>query len=229
LSYSNSREQRLGQPARASQTVGRPTFEGAVDGNKLTATTRLGFSQSKEHRMKSLLALLILAAPLTAGAVILTAPLRAGAADSSPDGSFYRHAAEGGISEVEAGNLAQEKGNSQAVKDFGAMMVKDHSAANDELKALAASKSISLPTSASVGQMASKAKLDVLSGDTFDKSYIKGQIKAHQDTIVLFKKEIASGQDPDAKAFATATLPTIQGHLKKIKMIAADAGITKQS
>jgi putative membrane protein len=112
------------------------------------------------------------------------------------------------------------------VKDFGAMMVTDHGAANDKLKALAASKSISLPTSTSVGQMATKAKLDVLSGETFDKSYIKSQVKAHRDTIILFKKEIAGGQDPDAKAFATATLPTLQAHLKKIKGIAADQGVT---
>ncbi len=54
------------------------------------------------------------------------------------------------------------------MKDFGAMMVKDHSAANDKLKTLASSKNITLPTSASIGQMATKAKLEVLSGDTFD-------------------------------------------------------------
>jgi putative membrane protein len=166
--------------------------------------------------MKSILALLILIAPLVAFGV-----------DSNPDATFYKKAAEGGIAEVDAGNLAQQKANSQAVKDFGAMMVKDHSAANDKLQALAASKNISLPTSASIGEMANKAKLDVLSGDTFDKSYIKSQIKDHYGAIALFKKEIASGQDPDAKAFASATLPTLRTHLKKIKAIAADAGITK--
>ena len=165
----------------------------------------------------SLLAVLILAAPLTA------------IADSNPDSSFYKNAAEAGISEVDAGNLAQEKGNSQAVKDFGAMMVKDHSAANDKLKGIAATKNISLPTSASIGQMATKTKLEILSGDTFDKSYIKSQIKAHHDTIVLLKKEIASGQDADAKAFATTTLPVVQAHMKKIKSIAADAGIPAKS
>jgi putative membrane protein len=159
--------------------------------------------------------------------LILSSPLAAVAADATPDSSFYKHAAEAGISEVDAGTLAQDKGSSQAVKDFGAMMVKDHTAANDKLKSIAASKSVSLPTSASVGQMATKAKLEVLSGETFDKSYIKGQIKAHQDTIVLLKKEIASGQDADAKSFATATLPTVQAHLKKIKSIAMDAGIKK--
>jgi putative membrane protein len=167
----------------------------------------------KENRMKRLLALLVLAAPLIAMA-------------DSPDATFYKKAAEGGISEVEAGNLAQSKGDSQKVKDFGARMVKDHTAANDKLKALASSKNIDLPTSSSVGQMATKAKLEVLSGDTFDKSYIKDQVKAHQQTIALFRKEIASGQDPDAKAFAKATLPTLRSHLKAIDSIAADAGVT---
>jgi putative membrane protein len=162
--------------------------------------------------MKRILALLVLAAPLIAMA-------------DSPDASFYKKAAEGGIAEVEAGNLAQTKANSQQVKDFGAMMVKDHTAANDKLKALAATKDVTLPSSSSVGQMATKAKLEVLTGDTFDKSYIKGQIEAHRSTAALFRKEIATGQDPDAKAIATATLPTVRSHLKAINAIAADAGI----
>ena len=105
------------------------------------------------------------------------------------------------------------------------MMVKDHTAANEKLQALAASKNITLPTSASVGQMATKAKLDVLSGDTFDKSYVKGQISAHRQTVALFRKEISSGQDDDAKAFATATLPTVRAHLRAINAIAAGMGI----
>ncbi len=163
--------------------------------------------------MKNMIALLMLAAPLSVFAA------------SNPDASFFKHAAEGGIFEVEAGKLAQDKGNSQKVKDFGAMMVTDHSAANDKLKSLAASKDVSLPSSSSVGQMATKGKLEVLSGDTFDKSYIKSQVKAHQQTIALFKKESATGQDPEAKAFAKATLPTLRSHLKAINAIAADAGV----
>jgi putative membrane protein len=164
--------------------------------------------------MKRVLALLLLSAPLAAFAA------------SDPDASFYKNAAEGGIAEVDAGNLAQQKGNSQKVKDFGAMMVKDHTAANEKLQGIATSKGVTLPTSASIGQMASKAKLEVLSGDTFDKSYIKNQIKAHRDTIELFNKEVATGQDADAKAFAKATLPTVKAHLKAINAIAADAGVT---
>jgi putative membrane protein len=106
------------------------------------------------------------------------------------------------------------------------MMVKDHSAANDKLKSVAASKNVTLPTSPSVGEMATKTKLEVLSGDTFDMSYIKGMIKDHEEDIAEFNKEATSGLDPDAKAYARATLPTLQAHLKKIQSIAAHAGVS---
>jgi putative membrane protein len=125
---------------------------------------------------------------------VLALPLVALGADSSADATFYKHASEGGMAEVELGNLAQQKSSSQSVKDFGAMMVADHTAANDKLKAIAASKNIKLPTSPSVGQE--------------------------------FKKESVSGEDADAKAYATATLPTLQAHLKKIRAIAAAAGVS---
>jgi len=159
--------------------------------------------------------------------IALTAlvPVAVFGAASNPDASFFKKAAEGGLAEVELGNLAQKKSENQSVKDFGAMMVTDHSAANDKLKALAASKNITLPSSPSVGQMATKTKLEVESGKTFDKAYIKGMIDDHVKDIREFKKEAASGQDPEAKAFAAATLPTLEGHLTKIEAIAKDAGV----
>jgi len=143
---------------------------------------------------------------------------------AAPDASFYKTLAQGGIAEVEAGTLAQQKGADPKVKDFGAMMVKDHSAANEQLKALAAGKGIDLPGSSSTSQMAAKAKLEVLSGGTFDKSYVEDQVKAHRETVELLKKEIATGQDPDAKAFAQKVLPTVESHLRAINQIAAAGG-----
>jgi putative membrane protein len=143
----------------------------------------------------------------------------------SPDSGFLKNAAEGGISEVELGQLAQQKATNSAVKDFGAMMVKDHTAANEKLKALAASKQVSLPDSSSVMQKATRTKLNMLSGDTFDKSYIKGMIEDHKTDIKEFQKEASQGKDPEARAFAAATLPTLQGHLTSIQSIATAAGI----
>ena len=155
-------------------------------------------------------------------AMILAGPIWA---DDNPDAAFYKSAAEGGMAEVELGKLAQQKASLQSVKDFGAMMVSDHSAANDKLKEIASAKYIQLPSSPSMEQMATKAKLEVLSGSAFDKSYIKGMVEDHEEDIKEFQKEAAGGRDPNAKAFAKATLPTLQAHLKKIRAIAANEGV----
>jgi putative membrane protein len=147
------------------------------------------------------------------------------ASADSPDSSFLKSAAQGGMSEVELGQLAQQKASNPAVKEFGAMMIKDHSAANEKLKALAAAEQVSLPDSPSLMQKASKAKLSMLSGDSFDNAYVKSMIDDHKDDIKEFQKEISEGTDPQAKAFASATLPTLQKHLQKIESIAASSGI----
>jgi len=74
--------------------------------------------------------------------------------------------------------------------------------------------------------MDAKSKLEALCGQSFDKSYIKGMIQDHEQDIAEFKKEAASGQDPDVRAFASAILPTLEAHLKKIQAIAASAGVS---
>jgi putative membrane protein len=167
-----------------------------------------------EFAMKTALSLLLLGLPLVAFG------------SDNPDASFFKDAAEAGMAEVDAGHIAQSKGTNPAVKEFGAMMVKDHTAANAKLKTLAQAKGVELPDSASFMQKAMNKKTDMKSGDSFDKDYIQGQIKAHQDTIDLLQKEIDSGQDTDAKAFAKATLPKVKSHLDKINKIATDAGVS---
>ena len=157
--------------------------------------------------------------------LLLLVPFAAFSAEI-PDAKFYRDAAEGGLAEVAMGNLAQQRAQSPSVKEFGAQMVKDHSAANEKLQALAQSKNITLPATPSVAEIETKSKLQVLSGQSFDKSYIKGMIKDHQEDIAEFKKEAGSGRDPDARAFAAATLPTLEMHLEKIQAIAANAGLS---
>ncbi|HTC51002.1 MAG TPA: DUF4142 domain-containing protein [Steroidobacteraceae bacterium] len=152
-------------------------------------------------------------------------PLVAYAADN-PDSSFYKNIAEAGLAEVSDATLATQSATDPKLKDFAAMMIKDHSAANDKLSALAGTKGISLPTSASVTEMATHAKLKLESGDTFDKAYIKDQVSAHRAALRLLRKEIATGQDSDAKDFAKSVLPTVQGHLKAINTIAAAEGVT---
>jgi putative membrane protein len=156
----------------------------------------------------------------------LSALPMAALAASSPDMSFYKSLAEGGIAEVRDGKLAQQKSADPKIKDFAAMMVKDHTAANQELMALAQSKGIKLPGGPGIGADTKKAELDVLTGETFDKSYVKSQVKGHRATVELLQKEISSGQDAQAKAFAQKVLPTVQSHLQAIEGIATSMGIS---
>ena len=101
------------------------------------------------------------------------------------------------------------------------MMVKDHSAANEELKPLAASKNVKLPSGPDTMHEAKKLELKALSSESFDKSYVSNQVKGHKATVDLLNKEIESCQDADAKAFAQKVLPTVQAHLSAIEKIAA--------
>src|SRR5689334_9097423 len=151
-------------------------------------------------------------------------PLAAWAADN-PDESFYKKAAQAGMAEVQEGQMAQEKATSPAVKDFAAMMVKDHTEANNKLKKIAVSKNIDLPKGAGAMNTAKEKKADMKSGASFDKDYIQQQVKAHEDTVALLQKEIDSGKDPEAQAFAKEVLPKVKAHLAKINQIAASAGV----
>lgn len=159
-------------------------------------------------------------------AALAALPMAAFAAAATPDLSFYKSLAEGGIAEVRDGKLAQQKSADPKIKEFAVMMVKDHSAANQELKALAQSKGIKLPEGPGIGADTTKMKLDALSGEAFDKSYVKGQVQGHRDTVELLQKEIATGQDAQAKAFAQKVLPTVQSHLQAIEGIATSMGIS---
>jgi putative membrane protein len=155
---------------------------------------------------------------------LLCLPLAALAADNADD-SFYKKAAEAGMAEVQAGQMAQEKATNPAVKEFAAMMVKDHTEANNKLKKIAMAKNVELPKGPGMMNTAKENKSDMKSGDSFDKEYIQQQIKAHEDTVELMQKEIDSGKDPEAQAFARETLPKVKAHLAKINQIAASAGV----
>ena len=125
----------------------------------------------------------------------------------------------GGMAEVELGQLASDKAASEKVKTFGRMMVADHGKANDELKNVATSKNIELPTMLDAKHKAMKDRLSKLEGDAFDKAYITEMLTGHQATIALFRREASSGKDAEIKAFASKTLPALDQHLKAVQEV----------
>lgn len=132
---------------------------------------------------------------------------------SSADQHFMMKAAQGGMAEVQLGQLAQSKASSQAVKDFGQRMVDDHSKANDELKSLASQKGVTLPSDLDAKDKQMQNRLSSMSGAGFDKAYMRDMVNDHKKDVAEFQKEANSAQDPDVKAWAAKTLPTLQQHL----------------
>ena len=138
--------------------------------------------------------------------------------DSPED--FLHEAAQGGMAEVDMGRLAQQKAQSPEVKKFGQMMVTDHSKANEELKGLATKKNIPLP--ADLGNHKSSIdKLNGLSGAEFDKAYVQMMVDDHEKDVEEFQKQADSSKDPEVKAFASKTVPTLKKHLDAINAIHA--------
>lgn len=139
---------------------------------------------------------------------------------TTDDGAeFLTEAASGGMMEVELGKLAQEKSQNARVKDFGAMMVKDHSAAGDELKQLAMSKNVSLPEAPLPKHQDKINELKEKSGADFDKAYVDMMVSEHKEDVDEFQDATDNDKDADVKAFASKTLPVLQGHLQSIQQI----------
>ena len=144
---------------------------------------------------------------------------------ANPDSTkFSSAAAQGGLTEVELGRLAVQRGSNPAVKSFGQRMIEDHSRANDELKSIASKKSITLPTDMNSDQKATMDKLSKLSGAEFDKEYMSEMVKDHEADAKEFQTQANEGNDPDIKAFAANTLVVIQEHLQMARDIAKKVG-----
>jgi putative membrane protein len=136
-------------------------------------------------------------------------------AQSQPaDRQFAAAAASGGQEEVKLGQLAQENGQSQTVKDFGERMVRDHSKADQDLNNAAQKDDIRLPQKLTPNEQANYDRLAKLRGAQFDKAYARLMVQDHKQDIADFEKEASQGQSNSVKGFAQQTLPTLKAHLR---------------
>jgi putative membrane protein len=132
---------------------------------------------------------------------------------------FLVTAAEGGMAEVDAGKMAVKKAAAADVKRFANMMVKDHTAANEKVKALATANNLTLPTAPPAHHQQMAAGMNAKSGKDFDKAYMDMMVNDHNSTISLFEKALAGNSDANVKQFIEATLPTLRMHLDSAKAI----------
>lgn len=133
------------------------------------------------------------------------------------DSEFMAKAAQGGMAEVSLGQMASSKATDPGVKAFGDRMVTDHSKLGDELKQLATTKGVTLPTDLDDESKKTSDKLSKLTGKAFDKAYIDDMVTDHEKDVKEFEKQSKGAKDADLKTWVTNSLPTLQDHLKMAK------------
>jgi putative membrane protein len=163
----------------------------------------------------------------TAIVVALSAFGAAYAAVPTDDQKFMEDAARAGLAEVDAAKLAKEKGESQAVKDFARHMEEDHTKANDELKKLAGSKGVALPTDVDAKHKRMATELKKHTSAQFDREYMGQQVSDHKSVVHEFERESKNGRDADVKKWAADKLPTLHQHLEMAQ--STEQGIRKEN
>lgn len=133
----------------------------------------------------------------------------------NPDPDFVFKAIESGLAEIALGKLGQDRGQSAAVKNYGKMMVEDHSKANAELKQLADKHNFETPTQLPQSVQKNSDALKKLSGVEFDKAFMEQMIKDHKKAIFLFEEEAEKGKNDAIRLWAQKTLPALKQHLEE--------------
>ena len=170
----------------------------------------------------------------------------AGDAISAGDRDFVEDMTIGGMAEVELGRMAMERGASPEVKQFGDMMVKDHSKAGDELKQVAMQHSIPMPAGLDQKHQDLKTTLSNLRGAEFDREYMKAMVDGHEDVVDRLQTRASEDRFGDDKGevkpersdnpveaalnqWAAKALPTVRHHLDEAKRINDGLGRTLTS
>lgn len=135
------------------------------------------------------------------------------------DAEFAVEAADAGMLEVQLGTLALTKGSSPEVKKFAQMMVDDHTKANNELKALAQQKNITLPTTLGNQHQRKLDNFNDKTGADFDKEYMDLMVKDHKEVIDAFEDEAEEGNDAELKSWASSKLSALRHHHQEAERI----------
>lgn len=133
---------------------------------------------------------------------------------SRQDRKFVEDAAILGMSEVQLGQLASQRAQEQAVRDYGNAMVSDHTPANQRLMTIAATLGITPPEKMDFMHRHKAKKLGKAEGRDFDEDYVENEVKDHKKMAELMEDQIQDGQNPELKQYATDMLPRVRQHLE---------------
>ena len=140
---------------------------------------------------------------------------------SHDTGAFVDNAGQGGMYEIEAAKIAQEKSKNPEVKAFAKMMVADHTALGNEMKPLMVAAGKTPPAELDQRRKGFLDNLRAAGPADFDKDYMNQQVAAHEETLTLMQGYADNGDDAGLKAAAAKAVPKVQAHLDKAKAVQA--------
>ncbi len=144
-------------------------------------------------------------------------PAFAQATGSASDQKFVDFAAQTDMTEAHLGQLAQDQASAQAVKDFGQMLVTDHTDDYNKLTAAATKAGATVPKGIDAAHNKMIAPFEKAKGAAFDRRFERDMVAGHTKAIAEYKREETDGQNADMKAYATAALPVLEKHLQAAK------------
>jgi putative membrane protein len=144
---------------------------------------------------------------------------------ASTDQQFLDITTAGELAEIDLSRLAHQKGHHHLVRLFAEHMVAEHTHSKDRL--LAVARRLNMTTSASLDSQEHNVheQLASLHGSNFDRQYMAGQVKGHEDMVKLFETEVQSGENPELRAFAKGLLPKLRQQLHRAQGVANRVGV----
>jgi putative membrane protein len=136
------------------------------------------------------------------------------------DQQFVDFAAQTDMVEANLGQLAQQVASAQSVKDYGNMLVTDHTADFKQLQQIAPQAGFNVPDA--IDAQHNKAMIDPLhklKGKQFDHKYITDMVEGHTKALEIYKKEAKDANNSALKTYAQNAIPVLQKHLDDAKMI----------
>jgi putative membrane protein len=146
-------------------------------------------------------------------------------AQTMKDKIFLRKAAEGGMAEVQLGQLAAQKAESADVKAFGQKMVTDHTALNEQMRLVAEAMGVRTPKHLNKADQAEYERLNGLSGSDFDTEYLTFMVKDHHQDLREFREEAQNASDPALKEAVANGEKVIERHLVMVDKLAKAKGV----
>jgi putative membrane protein len=144
-------------------------------------------------------------------------------ASMASDSIFIQAASSASLLQVKLGMLAEKKGSSASVVEFGRRMVTDYSKANEELAA--AAKQAGFPAPVLLRQHQQIFDLFGRTGrSSFDKAYMAEMVKQHREDVRLYRQEADAGRVQSLKQIAVKMLPELQHHLTVATQTAGSVG-----